>query len=55
MSNDIVLSRDLYVGVGFIPSEYLKPGEDEHRIRNEQFLATGKDPSKYRGLEPFEL
>ncbi len=55
MSNDIVISRDLNVGVGFIPSEYLKPGEDEHRIRNEQFLATGKDPSKYRGLEPFEL
>lgn len=55
MSNDITVSRDLNVGTGFVPPEYLKSGEDEHRIRNEQFLATGKDPSNYRKLEPFEL
>jgi NDP-sugar pyrophosphorylase family protein len=55
MSNDIIISRDLNVGKGFVDSEHLKSGEDEYRIRNEQFLATGKDPSHYRRLEPFEL
>jgi len=55
MSNDINVSKNLNVGVGFVPQIYLKPGENEYRIREEQFLATGKDPSKYRKLEPFEL
>ena len=55
MSNDIIISRDLNVGTGFVSPGYLKPGEDEYKIRNEQFRAAGKNPSDYRGLEPFEL
>ena len=55
MNNDIKISCDLHVGTGFVPFQYLLPGEDEYRIRDEQFLATGKDPSRYRKLKPFEL
>ena len=55
MNNDIRISCDLHVGTGFVPPHYLSPGEDEFRIRNEQFLAAGKDPSSYRKLKPFEL
>ena len=55
MNNDIKIGSDLNVGVGFVPPEFLGPGEDEYRIRNEQFLAMGKDPGRYRKLKPFEL
>ena len=55
MNNDIKISCDIHVGTGFVPTHYLKPGEDEYRIRNEQFLASGKDPNQYRKLKPFEL
>ncbi len=55
MNNDIKVSFDLNVGTGFIPAQYLGPEEDEYRIRNEQFLAAGKNPADYRKLKPFEL
>ena len=55
MNNDIKVSFDLNVGMGFIPAQYLGPEEDEYRIRNEQFLAAGKNPARYRKLKPFEL
>ncbi|MCE1194943.1 DUF4954 family protein [bacterium] len=55
MNNDIKISADLGVGTGFVPAQYLAPGEDEYRIRNAQFLAGGKDPTAYRRLSTFEL
>ena len=55
MNNDIKISCDIHVGTGFVPAHYLRPGEDEYRIRNEQFAASGKKPESYRKLRPFEL
>jgi NDP-sugar pyrophosphorylase family protein len=55
MNNDIKISADLGVGMGFVPAQYLAPGEDEYRIRNVQFRDEGKDPAAYRRLSTFEL
>ncbi|MCX7027337.1 MAG: DUF4954 family protein [Spirochaetes bacterium] len=55
MKNDIKVSGDPQVGTGFVPPQYLKPGEDEYRIRNAQLLAGGVDPAGFRPLLPFEL
>ncbi len=55
MNNDIKISADLGVGTGFVPAQYLEPGEDEYRIRNAQFRADGKNPAAYRRLSTFEL
>jgi len=55
MNNDIKISCDIHVGTGFVPPRYLRPDEDEYRIRNEQFAASGKKPGNYRRLKPFEL
>lgn len=53
--NDIRMLTDEHVGFGFVPPEYLAPGEDEYRIRNEQLRAMGKDPDAYRHLTTYEL
>lgn len=55
MNNDINITCNLNVGFGFVPPQYLRQGEDEYRIRDEQFLAAGKKPADYRRLKPFEL
>lgn len=55
MGNDIIVSSDLELGTGFVPPEYLSPGESENRIRDIQLAAMGKDPKGYRRLKPFEL
>ncbi len=43
------------MGLGFVPPEYLGPGEDEYRIRDRQLLALGRTPSSYRRLRPYEI
>jgi carbonic anhydrase/acetyltransferase-like protein (isoleucine patch superfamily) len=55
MQNDIKISTGSRVGTGFVPAQFLLPGEDEYRIRNEQLRMQGKDPDAYRALQPFEL
>jgi NDP-sugar pyrophosphorylase family protein len=55
MGNDITVSCNIQVGTGFVPKEFLKPGEDEYTIRNQQIAARGKVLSNYRRLLPFEL
>ena len=55
MGNDIVISSEMELGTGFVAPEYLSPGENENRIRDIQLAATGKNPSGYRRLKPFEL
>jgi len=53
--NDIHIDTDDGVGFGFIPPEFLKPGEDEYRIRNIQFAEQGKSPDTLRHLSAAEL
>jgi len=53
--NDIRLLDESDIGSGFVPPQYLRPGEDEHRIRNEQLQALGKDPASFRRLRPHEI
>jgi len=55
MNSDIKISCDIRLGEGFVPSNYLLPGESEYRIRDEQLAAMGKKPADYRNLAPFEL
>ncbi len=55
MTNDIRIHRDVRVGEGFIPSRYLKPGENEYRIRDEQLRSLGKEPAAFRPLGAHEL
>jgi hypothetical protein len=55
MNNDITISCNIRVGTGFVPQEYLKPGEDEYRLRNLQLEHRGIDPRSFRPLQPFEL
>ncbi|MGB4572581.1 MAG: DUF4954 family protein [Rectinemataceae bacterium] len=55
MMNDIKIGSGEHVGFGFVPQEFLQPGEDEYRIRNEQLRATGKALESYRKLKTFEL
>jgi NDP-sugar pyrophosphorylase family protein len=53
--NDIRLLGAESIGVGFVPPEYLRPGEDEYSLRNEQIRSLGKTPESYRRLRPYEL
>jgi NDP-sugar pyrophosphorylase family protein len=55
MANDIRISQETKVGEGFIPPEYLRPGENEYRIRDEQLRSLGKEPSSFRPLSAHEL
>jgi len=57
--NDIeILSEDEY-GLGFVPREFLAPGEDEYRIRDAQLAdperGLGRAPLSYRRLKPYEI
>ncbi|MCE5257296.1 MAG: DUF4954 family protein [Spirochaetaceae bacterium] len=55
MENDIRISNDMQVGYGFVPAQYLHPGEDEYRIRNIQFVQQGKSLAAFRNLKAPEL
>ncbi|HEY9055196.1 MAG TPA: DUF4954 family protein [Rectinemataceae bacterium] len=55
MMNDIKVSCDIEVGIGFVPHSYLEPGQDEYSIRDAQLKTLGSDPGAYRKLSPFEL
>jgi len=55
MANDIRISIQTRVGEGFIPPKYLRPGENEYRIRDEQLRNLGKEPSSFRHLSAHEL
>ena len=57
--NDIeFIEADSY-GTGFVPREFLGPGEDEYRIRDAQLSdparGLGRDPASYRRLKPYEI
>lgn len=54
--NDMKILDESSYGLGFVPPEYLRPGEDEYRIRNQQikeFLR--REPSSYRALTTEEI
>jgi hypothetical protein len=54
--NDMKILDESSYGLGFVPPEYLRPGEDEYRIRNQQikeFLR--REPSSYRTLTTEEI
>ncbi len=53
--NDIYLVSNEAIGRDFIPKQFIKPGETEFRIRDEQLAAAGKDISSYRHLKPYEI
>jgi NDP-sugar pyrophosphorylase family protein len=53
--NDIQLLPGERLGYGFIPPEFLAPGEDEYRIRDAQLRSLGKDPAAFRRLTPREV
>jgi NDP-sugar pyrophosphorylase family protein len=57
--NDIEKLGEEAYGLGFVPSRYLKPGEDEYRIRDQQLAdglrGLGRKPSSYRRLKPYEI
>jgi len=55
MAKEIRILPETKVGEGFIPPQYLGPGETEYRIRDEQLSLLGKDPSDYRPLTTHEL
>ncbi len=55
MTNDIRIYREVRVGEGFVPPRYLKPGENEYRIRDEQLRNLGKEPTAFRPLSAHEL
>lgn len=49
--NDIHILEEGAYGLGFIPPPFLRPGEDEYRIRDLQLEASlGRRSSSYRGL-----
>ena len=49
--NEIRALGETDYGFGFVPPEFLKPGETEYRIRNEQLRAVlGREESSYRAL-----
>jgi NDP-sugar pyrophosphorylase family protein len=50
--NDILVRTETEFGYGFIPQEYLGPGEDEYRMRNRQL---GKALESFRQLKPAEI
>ena len=57
--NDIVKLDEDNLGLDFVPSQYLAPGEDEYRIREAQLAdperGLGRDPASYRRLKPYEI
>ncbi|HRZ65238.1 MAG TPA: DUF4954 family protein [Spirochaetia bacterium] len=57
--NDIAKLGEAAYGLGFVPPEFLKPGEDEYRIRDEQAAdplhGLGRAASSYRRLKPYEI
>jgi len=55
MENDIRISSDEKVGFDFVSPHFLKPGEDEYRIRNIQLAEQGKAPDAFRNLKASEL
>ncbi|GAB6276116.1 MAG: DUF4954 family protein [Rectinema sp.] len=55
MTNDIRILQETRVGKGFIPLQYLGPGENEYRIRDEQLRSLGKEPGSFRPLSTHEL
>jgi len=55
MTNDIKIFQQIRVGEGFVPLKYLRQGENEYRIRDEQLRALGKEPSAFRALTAHEL
>lgn len=55
MTNDIRIYSEVRVGEGFIPGRYLRTGENEYRIRDEQLRILGKEPTSFRPLSAHEL
>jgi hypothetical protein len=53
--NDIKLISSEAMGLDFVPPEFLKPGEDEYHIRDEQLESLGKRADSYRRLRPYEI
>lgn len=53
--NDIKLLPDDAIGTGFVPAEFLLPGQNEYTIRDEQLASMGKSPQSYRRLRPYEI
>lgn len=53
--NDINLVSEEAASYGFIPQTSLNHSENEYHSRNRQLRNTGKNPSEYRRLKPFEL
>jgi len=53
--NDIQLLPGESLSYGFIPPEFLAPGESEYRIRDAQLLSLGKDPASFRHLTREEV
>ncbi len=50
--NDILVHAEAVLGYGFVPSKFLKPGETEYRIRDEQL---DKPLDSYRPLKPHDI
>jgi len=49
--NDIHILDEKAYGLGFVPPRFLKPGEDEYRIRDLQLKASlGREKGSYRNL-----
>ncbi len=54
--NDIRILDDGAYGLAFVPPEYLKPGETEYRIRDEQLRSVlGREAGSYRALTAAEI
>jgi len=54
--NEIRVLPESDYGLGFVPERYLKPGETEYRIRDEQLAEVlGRSPGSYRALTGAEL
>lgn len=54
--NDMKILPESRYGLGFVPPEFLSPGEDEYRIRNDQLKEIlGRDPGSYRALSSGEI
>jgi hypothetical protein len=54
--NDIRIIDELSYGLGFVPQEYLLPGETEYRIRDDQLgQLLGRKSASYRSLTSTEI
>jgi NDP-sugar pyrophosphorylase family protein len=54
--NDIRIIDERSYGLGFVPQEYLLPGETEYRIRDDQLgQLLGRESASYRGLTSPEI